>query len=335
MKRILIDTDIGVDDALAVIFALKSPELKVEAITTVSGNVHVEQCTRNLLITLECMDPLELPLISQGEAAPLTIPLVTSAHVHGSDGLGGISEHLNPDGTRLYPELGCQLSSYRGVEAVIDLVDKYPDELILVPIGPLTNIAKAILDSPKVMRRVREIVLMGGVFEIYGNVTTQAEFNIYADPQAAQVVFNFGVPVTMTPLDVTHQVVLTHDRLRAEMGQQNARLFRFLRDSTQTCMEYHHRRDGFNGLYLHDPLAIGYLLCPDLFNVVDAYVQVETLSDLTRGRTIGDLRAKRTSHAPNARVCVGVDAQRFLRLFFDRVLDCRTYAVEHPVGAIK
>ena len=114
MHRILIDTDIGVDDALAVIFALKSPELKVEAITTVSGNVHVEQCTRNLQITLECMDLLELPLISQGEAAPLTIPLVTSAHVHGSDGLGGISEHLNPDGTRLYPELGCQLSSYRG-----------------------------------------------------------------------------------------------------------------------------------------------------------------------------------------------------------------------------
>ena len=199
MKRILIDTDIGVDDALAVIFALKSPELQVEAITTVSGNVHVEQCTQNLLITLDCMDLRELPLIAQGEEAPLTLPLVTSAHVHGADGLGGISESVSPDGTRLYPPLEWPLSSMRGVDAIIDLVNRYPGELILVPVGPLTNIAKAMLCNPTAMRGVREIVLMGGVFEIYGNVTTQAEFNIYADPQAAQVVFNFGVPVTVTP----------------------------------------------------------------------------------------------------------------------------------------
>ena len=110
------------------------------------------------------------------------------------------------------------MSPISAVDTITDLVNRYPDELILVPVGPLTNIAKAMLNSPRVMRRVREIVLMGGVFEIYGNVTTQAEFNIYADPQAAQVVFNFGVPVTMTPLDVTHQVVLTRDRLQAEMG---------------------------------------------------------------------------------------------------------------------
>jgi purine nucleosidase len=320
MKRVVIDTDIGVDDALAVIFALKSPELKVEAITTVSGNIHVEQCTRNLLITLGCMDLPELPLISQGAKEPLAVPLVTSAHVHGLDGLGGISEYLNPDGTRLYPELEYPLSSIRGVDVIIDMVNRYPDELILVPVGPLTNIAKAMLNNPTVMRRVREIVLMGGVFEIYGNVTTQAEFNIYADPQAAQVVFNFGIPVTMTPLDVTHEVVLTRGRLNAEANQRNTRLIRFLQDSTQACMVYHQEHEGFNGLYLHDPLAIGYLLRPDLFDIVDAYVQVETLSALTRGRTVGNLRAKRADHAPNARVCVGVDAERFLRFFFDRVL---------------
>ena len=320
MKRILIDTDIGVDDALAVLFALKSPELHVEAITTVSGNVHVAQCTRNLRITLGCIDLQELPLISQGEEAPLTVPLVTSAHVHGSDGLGGTSESLAPDGTRLYPEVECPLSPISAVDTITDLVNRYPDELILVPVGPLTNIAKAMLNSPKVMRRVREIVLMGGVFDIYGNVTTQAEFNIYADPQAAQVVLNFGVPVTMTPLDVTHQVVLSRDRLCAEVGTGNTRLIQFLRDSTQACMAYHQEDEGFNGLYLHDPLAIGYLLRPDLFDVVDSYVQVETLSDLTRGRTVGNLRAKRAGCAPNARVCVGVDAERFLRFFFDRIL---------------
>ena len=318
MKRILFDTDIGVDDALAVIFALKSPELKVEAITTVSGNVHVEQCTRNLLITLGCMDLRELPLISQGEGAPLTMPLVTAALVHGSDGLGGISE--SSDGSRLYPEVECPLSPISAVDTITDLVNQYPDELILVPVGPLTNIAKAMLDSPTVMRRVREIVLMGGVFEIYGNVTTQAEFNIYADPLAAQVVFNFGVPITMTPLDVTHDVVLTRDRLEAETNQKDTRLIQFLRDSTQACMAFHQEREGFNGLYMHDPLAIGYLVQPDLFDVVDAYVQVETQGNLTRGRTVGNLRTKLAGCAPNARVCVGVDAERFLGFFFDRVL---------------
>ena len=320
MKRILIDTDIGVDDALAVLFALKSPELQVEAITTVSGNVHVEQCTRNLRITLGCMNLEELPLISQGEEAPLTMPLVTSAHVHGSDGLGGISGNLAPDGTRLYPEFECPLSPISAVDTITDLVNRYPDELILVPVGPLTNIAKAMLNSPAVMRRVREIVLMGGVFEIYGNVTTQAEFNIYADPQAAQVVFNFGVPVTMMPLDVTHQVVLTRERLEAEANRRNTRLIQFLRDSTQACMVYHQEREGVNGLYMHDPLAIGYLLQPDFFDVVDAYVQVETQGNLTRGRTVGNLRAQRASRAPNARVGVGVDAERFLRFFLERIL---------------
>lgn len=320
MQRILIDTDIGVDDALAVIFALKSPELKVEAITTVAGNVHVDQCTRNLLITLGCTGLQEFPLIAKGEGQPLSTPLVTSAHVHGSDGLGGISDAMRPDGTRLYPELECALSPIPAVDTIINLVKQYPDELILVPVGPLTNIAKAILNNPSEMRRVREIVLMGGVFEIYGNVTTQAEFNIFADPQAAQVVFNFGVPVTMTPLDVTHQVVLTRHRLNTEVSQRSTRLIHFLRDSTQACMEYHLQYEGFNGLYLHDPLAIGFLLRPDLFDVVDAHVQVESLSTLTRGRTVGDLRATRKGQPPNVRVCVGVDAERFLRFFFDCVL---------------
>lgn len=321
MKRILIDTDIGVDDALAVIFALKSPELQVEAITTVSGNVHVEQCTRNLRITLGCMNLQEFPLISQGEEAPLTVPLVTSAHVHGSDGLGGITEALSLGGTRLYPEFECPMSTISAVDTITDLANRYPDELILVPVGPLTNIAKAMLKSPTVMRRIREIVLMGGVFELYGNVTTQAEFNIYADPQAAQVVFNFGVPVTVTPLDVTHKVVLTRDRLNEEANQRETQLIRFLRDSTQACMVYHQENEGVNGLYLHDPLAIGYLLRPDLFDVVETYVQVETQGNLTQGRTIGDLCTKRAGCTPNARVCVGVDADRFLRFFFDRVLD--------------
>ena len=321
MQRILIDTDIGVDDALAVIFALKSPDLKVEAITTVSGNVHVDLCTRNLLITLAAMELQEPPPIAKGEAQPLITPLVTAAHVHGSDGLGDITGQLTPDGNRLYPEAEHTLLPIPAVDTIIDLVGKYPDELILVPVGPLTNIAKAMLKSPAQMRKVREIMLMGGVFEVYGNVTTKAEFNIFVDPHAAQVVLNFGVPVTMTPLDVTHQAVLTGERLNAEIGQRNTQLTQFLQDSTQACMAYHQQYSGLHGFYLHDPLAAGFLTRPDLFETVDASVQVETAGDLTRGMTVADLRSERPGPAPNARVCVGADSEAFLRHFFDRILD--------------
>jgi len=321
MHRILIDTDIGVDDALAIVFALKSAELKVEAITTVSGNAHVDLCTQNLLITLAAMELQEAPLIAKGEAQPLITTLTTASNVHGSDGLGNITGKLTPDGDSFYPEMKHTLLPIPAVDFIIDLVGMYPDELVLVPVGPLTNIAKAMLKNPSRMRKVRRIVLMGGVFEGYGNVTTQAEFNIFVDPHAAQVVFNFGVPITIMPLDVTHQVVLTGERLHAEIGQRKTRLAQFLHDSTRMCMEYHRLHYGFHGFYLHDPLAIGFLSQPDLFETVDRFVQVETCGDLTRGATVGDLRAERLGLGPNARVCVGVDSEAFLRKFFNRVLN--------------
>ena len=320
MQRILLDTDTGVDDALAIILALSSPELKVEAITSVSGNVHVDLCTRNLLMTLEAMDVREYPIIAKGESQPLIKPLVTAAHVHGSDGLGDVTKLLTTNGSRLYPEPELRVAAISAVDLIIDLAGRYPDELILVPVGPLTNIAKAMIKHPVRMRKIREIVLMGGVFETYGNVTTTAEFNIFVDPHAAQLVLDFGVPVTMAPLDVTHQVVLTGERLDAEIGERDDRLSQFLRDATRATMEYHQRHEGFYGTYIHDALPIGLLTHPELFETVDAFVQVETSSDLTQGMTIADLRPERPRPKTNARVCVGVDAEAFLRHFFDRIL---------------
>lgn len=320
MQRILLDTDTGVDDALAIILALNSPELKVEAITSVSGNVHVDLCTRNLLMTLEAMGIDEYPVCARGESQPLIKPLVTASHVHGSDGIGDATQLLRDDGSRLYPDPEPRLTAISAVDLIIDLVGQYPDELVLVPVGPLTNIAKAMIKHPARMRRVREIVLMGGAFETYGNVTTTAEFNIFADPHAAQLVLDFGVPVTMVPLDVTHQVMLTGEHLNAEIGERTDRLSQFLRDVTQATMGYHQDLEGFYGTYIHDALPIGLLTHPDLFETVEAFVQVETSSDLTQGMTVADLRPEKPRPKPNARVCVGVNTEAFLTTFFDRIL---------------
>ena len=320
MQRILLDTDTGVDDALAIVLALNSPELKVEAITSVSGNVHVNLCTRNLLMTLEAIGVRKYPVCAKGESQPLIKPLVTAAHVHGSDGLGDATRLLTTDGSRLYPEPEPRLAAMSAVDLIIDLAGQYPDELILVLVGPLTNIAKAMIKHPARMRRIREIVLMGGAFETYGNVTTTAEFNIFVDPHAAQLVLDFGVPVTMVPLDVTHQVILTGKRLDAEIGERSDRLSQFLRDVTQATMGFHQEREGFYGTYIHDALPIGLLTHPELFETVEAFVQVETSSDLTQGMTIADLRPERSRPKPNARVCVGVNAETFLQHFFNRIL---------------
>lgn len=320
MQRILLDTDTGVDDALAIVLALNSPELKIEAITTVSGNVHVDFCTRNLMLTLNAMDLYEYPIVAKGESQPLVKPLVTAAHVHGSDGLGDVTKLLAPDGTRRYPEPELRLATASAVDFIIDLAGQYPNELVLVPVGPLTNIAKAIEKNPEQMRKIKEIVLMGGAFETYGNVTTTAEFNIFVDPHAAQRVFDFGVSITMVPLDVTHQVILTSERLKAECGERSDKLSQFLRDATRVSMSYHHQHEGFDGIYIHDALPIGLLTQSELFETTDVFVQVETSGHLTQGMTIADLRPGRPRPKTNARVCVGVNAEGFIAHFFDCIL---------------
>ena len=159
---------------------------------------------------------------------------------------------------------------------------------------------------------------MGGVFEEYGNVTTTAEFNIFVDPHAAQEVFQFGVPICMAPLDATHQVVLTGERLRTEMENRADKVSRFLWDATQACMEFYRQHVGFWGFHIHDALPIAMLTHPDYFESVKADVQVETGGDLTNGMTVADLRRERQRSAPNAHVCVKVAADALLNTFFER-----------------
>lgn len=320
MQRILIDTDPGVDDALALLLALKSPELLLEAITTVSGNVHVEQATENLLRILELLDIFEYPIVAKGETQPLVKPLVKAEYVHGNDGLGNISELQNQDGCPRYPLANCDISSISGVDLIIEMVNRFPNELIIVALGPLTNISVAIQKDPESMRKLQGIILMGGVFSEYGNVTASAEFNVYVDPHAAHEVFNSGIPIHIVPLDVTQQVSLTGERLIAETKGYNDLLSVFLIESTQACMEFYRQNVGFYGLYVHDALPIGILTHPNLFENVAAYVQVETEGNITSGMTVADLRGDHVNITPNANVCINVDSDRFLDLFFQRLL---------------
>ena len=319
MQRILIDTDPGVDDALAILLAMRSPELHVEGITTVCGNISVTQATQNLLTILGVLDLNTFPIIAQGEAEPLVKPLVMATHVHGDDGLGNVHQLRNTDNHPLYPPANAPISSESGVDLILEMVARYPDELTIIALGPLTNIAKAIRKDAEKMQRLQKIVLMGGAFEAYGNVTTTAEFNIFVDPHAAHEVFHFGVPIDIVPLDATHQVVLTGERLHAEVDKRDSKIANFLKDSTQACMEFYRQHIGFWGFHIHDALPIGILTRPDYFESVDAYAQVETEGVLTNGMTVADLRRERQPSNPNARVCVKVAAEPFLDDFFQRL----------------
>ena len=319
MQRILIDTDPGVDDALAILLAMLSPELHIEAITTVCGNVPVTQGTENLLRILGVLNLEEFPLIAQGEAQPLVKPLVTAAHVHGDDGLGNVSQLRNADRSPLYPPANTSISSTSGVDLILEMVTRYPDELTLVALGPLTNIAKAIRKDPAKMQGLQKIVLMGGAFEEYGNVTTTAEFNIFVDPHAAHEVFHFDVPIHIVPLDATHQIILTGERLHAETDKHPDRISQFLKDATQPCMEFYRQHIGFWGFHIHDALPIGTLTHPDYFESVPAHVQVETEGTLTSGMTVAYLRHDRLHPNPNAQVCIKVAAEAFLDHFFARL----------------
>ena len=319
MQRILIDTDPGVDDAFAIFLAMRSPELQIEAITTVCGNVPVAQATQNLLTILGVLNLNKFPLIARGEARPLVKPLVTAAHVHGEDGLGNTSQLRSTDGSLLYPPANTEISSMPGVDLILETAARYPDELIIVALGPLTNIAKAIQKDASKMRRLRKIIVMGGAFEEYGNVTTTAEFNIFVDPHAAHEVFDFGVPIHIAPLDATHQVVLTGERLHTETDKRKNKISSFLKDSTQAYMEFYRQHVGFWGFHIHDALPICMLTHPDYFESVDAYVQVETEGTLTNGMTVADLRRERQPSNPNAQVCVKVAAEAFLDNLFERL----------------
>ena len=306
-QKIIIDTDPGQDDAVALLLAFASPELEILGITVVAGNVPLALTQKNVLKVCELAGRTQAKVYA-GSSRPLLRPLVTAEFVHGKTGLDG------PD----LPEPHMALQSQHAVDYLIDELRRQPvGTVTLCPLGPLTNIALALQRAPDLAQRIQQIVLMGGGFSEGGNITPAAEFNIYVDPHAAHIVFNSGVPIVMMPLDVTHQVLTTKARLDkiAALGTKVAR-------ATVALLDFFERFDegkyGTDGGPLHDPCVIAYLLQPELFQGRLCNVSIETSSELTLGMTVIDWWGV-TDQPKNACVMRSVDADGFFALLTQRL----------------
>jgi purine nucleosidase len=307
-RQIVIDADPGQDDAVALLLALASPdELEVRAITAVAGNVPLALTSVNALKMVELADRTDVP-VHAGCAGPLHGTLVTAEYVHGATGLDGAD----------LPEPVTALAAKHAVDAIVDIVMSSPSGTItLCPLGPLTNVASAILRAPEVAGRLAEIVLMGGGFFEGGNTTPAAEFNIYVDPEAADIVFRCGAPITVIPLDVTHQALIlpAHLARYAAMGSR-------VGGAVHGLLSFYERHDvakyGIEGGPLHDPCVIAYLLAPDLFAGRAVSVKIEVSSPLTRGMTVVDWWGL-TADPPNATWMRSIDAPRFFDLLAERL----------------
>ncbi len=306
-RPIIIDCDPGQDDALAILLALGSADdLEVVGITAVAGNVPLPLTEKNARKICELAGRPDVP-VHAGCARPILRPLVTAEYVHGKTGLDGAD----------LPEPSAPLAPGHAVDFLIDTLMARPQgEVTLCPIGPLTNVALAIVKQPAIIPRIGEIVLMGGAMAA-GNTTPAAEFNIYVDPHAARVVFEAGVKLTMLGLDVTHQALVDQDRLDAiaALGSPVARAATGLLDFFN---RFDRERYASPGAPLHDPCAIAYLLAPELFAGRDCHVAIETASELTMGATLVDWWAM-TGKPANATVIDQVDADGFFTLLTERL----------------
>jgi inosine-uridine nucleoside N-ribohydrolase len=302
--KIVIDCDPGHDDAIAILLALASPELDVLGITTVSGNQTLEKTTANALKMLEFTGRTEVP-VSVGANRPLVREQWAAAYVHGESGL---------DGPAL-PEPTTPTSGQHAIEFIAEQVSAH-DDVVLVPVGPLTNIALFLARYPELESRVSRIVLMGGAIA-EGNVTPAAEFNVWADPEAAERVFSSSIDTTMIGLDITHRALMLGEdaeRIRGQgrVGTLVAQLYDFFH-------LYHERQYQLPGSPIHDALAVAHLIRDDFVETKHCNVVVDTGGELSRGRTYVDLW-KRTEREPNCHVGVDVDGRAFVEFMLERIV---------------
>ncbi|WP_095589189.1 nucleoside hydrolase [Actibacterium ureilyticum] len=307
-RKIIIDTDPGQDDAVAILLALASPdEVEVLGITAVAGNVPLPLTQKNARIVCELAGKADVS-VHAGCAAPLKRKLVTAEHVHGKTGLDG----------PVLPDPVMPLQDEHGVDFIIrTLRDHPPGTVTLCPLGPLTNIATAFQTAPDIVGRVQEIVLMGGAYFEVGNITPTAEFNIYVDPEAADIVFKSGVPMVVMPLDVTHKALVTkprNDAFRAIPGAVG----HAVAEMTDFFERFDREKYGSDGAPLHDPCVTAWLIQPDLFAGRHINVEIETTGALTTGMTVADWWGV-TDRAPNATFMREIDADGFFALLTDRL----------------
>src|SRR5262252_8865116 len=322
-QRIILDTDPGVDDAMAIFLALRSPELQVEAITAVSGNVPLSFTLPNALRLVEIAGHPDVP-VAAGAAVPLVRRLVTAAYVHGNNGLGGVE----------FPEPKIKPVAESAVELIRRIVRANPGEITIAAVGPLTNIATLLKVDPSIAPLIKSFALMGGSLS-GGNITPAAEFNFYVDPEAARIVFDSNVPILMVGLDVTHKVLLRESQVKILEAAQNPVSQAAAKIMRATMARIKPTNDE-TVVAMHDPLTIASLIDPSLITAKDYYVQIETTGEMTAGMSVGYYRSpvRRSppmdigdnsgpipteEYKPNCKVAVGVDPDKFFNLLLPRL----------------
>lgn len=307
-SKIIIDTDPGQDDAAAILLALASPEdLDVLGLTIVAGNVPLSYTSRNARIVCELAGRSDVA-VYEGALKPLERPQVTAEHVHGKTGLDGA----------VLPEPTMPVQPLHAVDFIIEtLMREEPGTVTMCTLGPLTNLALALRKAPDVAPRIKELVMMGGGFFEGGNITPAAEFNIYVDPQAADIVFRAGMPITMLPLDVTHQLLTTKARV-ARIAALGTDVSRAMVGWLEFFERFDEEKYGSDGGPLHDPSVIAYLLKPELFSGRHCNVEIETQSELTVGMTVVDWW-RVSGRKANVNVMRNAEADGFFDLLIDRL----------------
>jgi purine nucleosidase len=305
-RRIIFDTDPGIDDACAILLALASPELVVEGLSIVHGNCSLEQATTNALEILELANATHIP-VAKGCELPLVQPSLLAPETHGDTGLG-------------YAKLPAPRSkpiNQHGVDFLIEQIMKSPGEITLLAIGPLTNVALAIRQEPRLVQSLKEMIIMGGALRYEGNTTALAEFNTYVDPHAAHIVYHAGIPTTLVPLDVTYQCILTPGDVN-RLLKTDSPITKFIAESTRFYMEFHDEYQKIEGCVINDPLALALTFAPDLCTYQELPVDVDLSGGISMGKTVADFYNYGKKPA-NMRVALGVRSRDFMDLFVERI----------------
>ena len=305
-KRIILDTDPGIDDSLAILLALASPEITLEGLSVVHGNSSTAQGTINALSVLELANASQIP-VYKGCDLPLVQPSLLAPETHGEQGIGYAK----------LPEPQIKPQVQKGSDFLIDSIMSKPGEITLVCIGPLTNIALAIRQEPRIVENVKEVFVMGGAIRHEGNTTPLAEFNTFVDPHAAHVVFHSGMPITLTPLDVTYQCIFLKDDL-SRLLKINSPITKFIADATRFYMEFHDEYQKIDGCVINDPMTLALTFMPEICDYQDLYVDVDLSGGVSMGNTFADFY-RMTKKPANVKVALGVRPRVFMELFLERM----------------
>lgn len=304
-KKVIMDVDTGVDDALAILLAVKSGQLDLLGITTVNGNVSVDQATNNTCKILQLLGVEKDIPVFRGADKPLARDVHFEHRVHGSDGIGGALADMKVDKV---------IEEEAAADFIIRQVMSQPGEVTLVMTAPLTNLAQVLRKCPEITKHAAEVIIMGGVVRGSGNITPTAEYNMFVDPEAAKEVMAAGFPrLTLVGLDVTRKALLSQDDIAR---LTNPVIAEYVDRSTSDYRKRYFERNGVEACALHDPLAVGVAINPGLVTALDYYVDVETNSDLCDGQTVCDFQ-DRLNKPHNVSVCLEVDAPAFLTLFIE------------------